>query len=645
MSNFIREYTTLQSEYISKICDYVTSDVSPFEKSELYMIKEQTKTIDESFRVSEFKRLIKQDLFDLVDNLISEINKVDKTYNFFLVRNDLTYIRYKEGGFFKAHEDYLSFTSNVFEEYTMILCEDACCEGGRTIFKINEFFTYASEASKTKHNIVIFRKDLMHEGEILKSGHKNIITLNLLAVPKNSNNYAVVKCNDSDKYFTLTKEEVEQFDNFIKLEKDKQITYINLENINTNTFETIYKIYKKQYISVNNYKNNKDLLNTLNINPANILFSFESNDNTKKNKNFSKQINENVIIVENDIHYINMMKEKLLDLSMPFIPFTIVFAEGSTGSAGHGESSCDNIKMTSVYMSIGDNNRIVYFTPLIINNITQYKFEPSSIILSKQINYPDRFLINKDYRTYEESENEESENEESENEESENEESENEESENKESENKESENKESENKESENKESENKESEKDIEYCKTYDKYIDDIKQYYKINNIRTEVDKEEINSELYMYKIVELFDECEDDLIINPNLNMISQHDDFGVLSLLMNREYSNTPMLIDFTTPTIKKKLSEYICVNDKDEIVLIPKETKNKMERYDHILEHVQEMLKNDVEKDIIKNMNDLPFELKQKHDSYSENLCNETGYGNFTFLVVKGFMRIE
>ena len=36
--------------------------------------------------------------------------------------------------FFKKHEDYLSITSNIIEEFTLIICLDANCEGGEYYF-------------------------------------------------------------------------------------------------------------------------------------------------------------------------------------------------------------------------------------------------------------------------------------------------------------------------------------------------------------------------------------------------------------------------------------------------------------------------------------------------------------------------------
>ena len=47
-------------------------------------------------------------------------------------------IKYSAGGFFKKHKDYLSITSNLIEEFTLIICVTppdiaATSTGGQTI--------------------------------------------------------------------------------------------------------------------------------------------------------------------------------------------------------------------------------------------------------------------------------------------------------------------------------------------------------------------------------------------------------------------------------------------------------------------------------------------------------------------------------
>lgn len=95
-------------------------------------------------------------------------------HKYTLRRNDITHIKYEEGGFFKRHRDYLSTTSNLIEEYTLILCvtpensSETSVDGGNTAI-----YTFGGSKifdTTTPGCGVLFRKDLEHEGLELKRG-------------------------------------------------------------------------------------------------------------------------------------------------------------------------------------------------------------------------------------------------------------------------------------------------------------------------------------------------------------------------------------------------------------------------------------------------------------------------------------------
>jgi hypothetical protein len=96
-------------------------------------------------------------------------------------------------GFFKAHRDFNSTTSNMIEEFSLIVCvtpeeEAKCVEGGETAI-----ITFGGVGSKPVEKVydtktpgcaLLFRKDLNHEGKPLIKGVKHIITANIFAVKK-----------------------------------------------------------------------------------------------------------------------------------------------------------------------------------------------------------------------------------------------------------------------------------------------------------------------------------------------------------------------------------------------------------------------------------------------------------------------------
>ena len=172
---------------LSPIIGYLASSSAPFASSLLYSSGEKRKYEDPSQRLSQFRAIVDHDLFNLADSIVQQISNADSNMNFSLVRNDVTQIKYVAGGFFKAHQDFLSLTSNFIEEFTLIVCitseEIASTSiGGRTIIhwgnKENSLKT-AYQATTTPGHALLFRKDLYHEGEVLEKGEKIILTMNL----------------------------------------------------------------------------------------------------------------------------------------------------------------------------------------------------------------------------------------------------------------------------------------------------------------------------------------------------------------------------------------------------------------------------------------------------------------------------------
>jgi len=109
-----------------------------FEPSKMYAPATEAKFLDMDKRHSEFRSIKSEELFALAREYVRELSSSDAQHEYMLVPNDITEIRYKPGGFFKSHTDFLSTTSNLIEEYTLLLCvtpDDKAAEtkGGETI--------------------------------------------------------------------------------------------------------------------------------------------------------------------------------------------------------------------------------------------------------------------------------------------------------------------------------------------------------------------------------------------------------------------------------------------------------------------------------------------------------------------------------
>jgi len=380
--NYLKEFRPVNILLQHKIYELIDKDDKPFEISQLYSSKEDKKLIDYNLRKSVYKNIVNDEIFNLMEKLVYEITTLDKTNKYKFVRNNITLIHYGEDDFFKAHEDYLTLTSNLITEYTMIICKSSDCKGGRTIFHINDFFTHYSEFSIMNDHILIFRKDIIHEGEILLSGHKDIITCNLWATYRESEIIHIYFTDD--KYYVIPTINIlpDTFfnglisENFV--DKNKIITHKPF--CTYEEFNTIYKIIMGKYITFDEYEKSQELIKFYQINVKNILFTINQIDNT----NIHIPTNNKHIIInksEKETEYMtNIVKELNLDL----IPFKIVTVEGTNifkeeflqyNNVEDSDDEFDDdpyfieeFEFAPIYFSVGELGNLYYIKSLTTGN-------------------------------------------------------------------------------------------------------------------------------------------------------------------------------------------------------------------------------------------------------------------------------------
>lgn len=373
MSNFIKEYPILNQETLNLISKDVNENRMPFEDSMMYSQAADEKFIDKNIRLSEFRTFETKSMFDKFKILVDEINKQDKFQSYKLVENDITHIKYKTGGFFKKHDDYLSLKTNTLTEYTMILCLDANCTGGRTIFHFNEHFKHFSEASVTNGHVVIFRKDICHEGEIIKSGYKDILTANLWCTDIKSDKTVVVSFPNDKRYYVLNYNDIYFFkDCSINItlsydllmddqnEKDNIYTYESTQ-VDYDEFAIIYKVLTKEYVTSVDLDVNLHILDLFKLKYSDVFVDMiQTLNNTSQFKD-EIILSNGITLFQNSDHarYVMSLSKKL---KQNMIPFKIYFVEG-TYTYGGGISDNDplHIKMSPVFVSVGDHNNILFF--------------------------------------------------------------------------------------------------------------------------------------------------------------------------------------------------------------------------------------------------------------------------------------------
>lgn len=188
MSHCVKEFPPLDLALQARIRDRILADQAPSLPSLLYDTHDKSKIYNLERRSSAFRLFSDHELFKDCDALVDLLSEHDPSFTYTLRHNDVTHIHYEKDDFFEAHSDYLSLTSNHVQEFTLIMCLDATCggKGGETRFTLNPFCSMSSSASVTPLHMVLFRKDITHEGVILKEGTKDIITLNLWGMPSSS---------------------------------------------------------------------------------------------------------------------------------------------------------------------------------------------------------------------------------------------------------------------------------------------------------------------------------------------------------------------------------------------------------------------------------------------------------------------------
>lgn len=105
MSRFVRELSGL---CLGRVIAHLAESAEPFEASALYSVSDEKRFVDDALRLSEFRTFRDAALFGLIKAVVDGISAADPRTAFRLLENDITQIRYKTGGFFKQHADYLS---------------------------------------------------------------------------------------------------------------------------------------------------------------------------------------------------------------------------------------------------------------------------------------------------------------------------------------------------------------------------------------------------------------------------------------------------------------------------------------------------------------------------------------------------------
>ncbi len=306
---FVKEIYDLPKDVIDEIRKVVNENATNFENSELYSLISEENFQDISIRSSKYRLLNDPKLFLFCQNIIKYINELNEIseITYLLIEDHITHIKYQVGDFFAKHKDYIATVSNQIEEYTLIinLSEDDSISGGETKIRINDETNIISRTVITPNSAILFRKDLEHEGLPIKSGEKNILTLNVWKVRNNENNFPLLKIVNSEnkilKIYNFNK--IKQFSETLFYRKinfqqniDKNIKIVEFklpENVSEEQFEIIDKILNGIYLNYDEIKNDEfyEMLDYFNINFNQVLVNYQENLVSVEGKPMSERMN------------------------------------------------------------------------------------------------------------------------------------------------------------------------------------------------------------------------------------------------------------------------------------------------------------------------------------------------------------------
>jgi hypothetical protein len=366
---FVQEIFIDQESY-SNIKQILSDTDIPFQQSQVYNVLSEEKEMVPEIRLSQFRTLVDKKLFDIGTKILDTINSDMLKSKFVIYANDIMHIKYSAGGYFKMHEDYLSVNSNILEEYTMIVCVNADCEGGETILTFNKFFKHTSKMTNTPTGCLLFRKDIPHEGAQLLSGMKEIITFNVWLINNDAENVMIIDFeNDNRKYFLSINDIMRHSsDNILKIlvktsQYDDIFSSKVIQYTDPHTFEQfaiIEKIISGGVVSYSEYAKYHDVIKYYLFDMKNIIMKAIEGELLQDKKN-EAYVDEDYIIFGNSKKYVNFV-EDIKKHHLPYLPFKIIFVEGSIVSDRDEVGDSYIRKMMPVWVSFSENDNIILFS-------------------------------------------------------------------------------------------------------------------------------------------------------------------------------------------------------------------------------------------------------------------------------------------
>uniref|UniRef100_A0A6C0J6R9 Prolyl 4-hydroxylase alpha subunit Fe(2+) 2OG dioxygenase domain-containing protein n=1 Tax=viral metagenome TaxID=1070528 RepID=A0A6C0J6R9_9ZZZZ len=177
--NVIKKENVLNPEDIQSLQDYANK-VAFTVPSFVYNRKKQEDVLDTQVRKSKTISVDDPEILQFVKECvlpsIEGENLVLK-----LARDHVTFIKYEEGGFFDWHQDHEKYIINErrkWLEMHLLICLTAPTGGGELSVEFNK--DNIKQYPLKVNECIIFDKNMKHKGDIVTSGNKIIMTVDVL---------------------------------------------------------------------------------------------------------------------------------------------------------------------------------------------------------------------------------------------------------------------------------------------------------------------------------------------------------------------------------------------------------------------------------------------------------------------------------
>ena len=406
---------------VERLQEYLKENAEnvPWQNSELYSSERDAKFVDTDLRQSQFQVFQDPELFELLEaSVVKQLNDSDSTYHYMIHKNDVTHIKYTKGGFFKKHRDYLSTTSNLVEEYTLLVCVTPStstpdAKGGDT-----KIFTYGTEKTFDTHTAgcgLLFCKDLEHEGTEVLEGEKHILTANIWATRKDQTDQVLLvtfpENGDSNTEATIdntAQEQETEAGKAIERAACRKTTYVipvyllrgmlkahvdfcnrqagespspvveyRCKNFDFDTFGTIERILKRSYVGEVEIVEQHEVIDYFGpFLTENLLVELAVQPKTEEEEedpapppSKRQQIESDppfdptVIVCENEART-KVVLAVTEHYSEPYVPFQMLFVEGVLATGDEIDVSIVEVPMICTACVVGDYNNLFTYTSI-----------------------------------------------------------------------------------------------------------------------------------------------------------------------------------------------------------------------------------------------------------------------------------------